>query len=140
MLACCPDWRPLQILFLVYRFPLVAAFTRFASSSVSVRDRPLVRRSQRPISGLATCAMADEALAIWASEAPEENQFLKICNRPYSCQNRIFTPPNSVRQIKSMQLCLSTTTMPYMHFPSHTFNSLNVRVAAKTINAPTQQR
>ena len=97
LLACCPDWRPLQILFLAYRFPLVAAVTRFASSSVSVRDRLLVRCAHRPISGLATCAVADEALAIWASEAPEENHFLKICNRPYSCQNRIFTPSNSVR-------------------------------------------
>ena len=35
----------------------------------------------------------------------------KIFYLHYSCQNRIFTPSESLRQIKSMQLGLSTTTM-----------------------------
>ena len=35
----------------------------------------------------------------------------KIFNLHYSCQNRIFTPADSLRQIKSIQLGLSTTTM-----------------------------
>ena len=52
-----------------------------------------------------------------------------------SCQNRIFTPSNSVRigldKVHTVRPVDNNNDMP---FPSHNFNSLNARVAAKTKN------
>jgi len=55
-------------------------------------------------------------------------------NLHYSCQNRIFTPVDKVHAVRPVD---NNNDMP---FPSQKFNSLNVWVAAKTKNAPTEQR
>ena len=83
---------------------------------------------------MSTCAVADEALAIWSSEAP-----IKI-NKKFALhlpkQDFYYFKLCTVDKVHAVRPVDNNNDMP---FPSQ-FNSLNVWVAAKTKNAPTQQR
>jgi len=75
---------------------------------------------------VATCAVADEALAIWSSEVSDESN-KKICTTApkqdfYSFKLCTVDKVHAVRPVDN------NNDVP---FPSQKFNSLNVLVAAK---------